>query len=230
MTMGRMRLLLVRHGQTSSNVGHHLDTSEPGADLTDLGRAQALAVPAALAGEDIAAIYVSTLVRTQQTAAPLARDRGLEPRVRAGLREIGAGDLEMRNDRESLTAYVGQVFAWDEDLDARMPGAQTGAEVLARFDEVVAEALAEVGDGTAVFVSHGAMIRMWAASRADNIDLQFASDRPLENTAMVVVEGSGPGTWHVDLWTPTALGGPELTDTAHTGPGGETDDNPDESA
>ena len=81
-----------------------------------------------------------------------------------------------------------------------------------RFDEVVAEALAEVGDGTAVFVSHGAMIRMWAASRADNIDLQFASDRPLENTAMVVVEGSGPGTWHVDLWTPTALGGPELTD------------------
>ena len=36
-----MRLILIRHGQTHSNVAHALDTTVPGADLTDLGREQA---------------------------------------------------------------------------------------------------------------------------------------------------------------------------------------------
>lgn len=192
-----MRLLLVRHGQTSSNIGHHLDTAAPGADLTDFGRRQAQALPAALTGEDIAAIYVSHLVRTQQTAQPLAAARGLEPIIRPGIAEIAAGDLEMANDRASLEAYVGRVFGWEQDLDARMPGAETGREVLTRFDEVVAEAGELAGDGTVVFVSHGAVIRMWSASRADNIDLEYASDNPLENTAMVALEGTraAAGPW-----------------------------------
>ena len=33
-----MRLLLLRHGQTHSNVSGALDTGAPGADLTELGR------------------------------------------------------------------------------------------------------------------------------------------------------------------------------------------------
>ena len=58
-----MRLLLIRHGQTSSNVGQHLDTAEPGADLTPLGRKQAAAIPQALEHERIDLIVVSNLVR-----------------------------------------------------------------------------------------------------------------------------------------------------------------------
>lgn len=221
-----MRLLLVRHGQTSSNVGHHLDTAFPGADLTERGRAQAAAIPAALEGEDITALYVSNLVRTQQTAAPLAAGLGIEPQIRPGVREIEAGDYELRNDEESIRAYIGQVFGWESDLDARMPGGETGAEVLGRFDAVVEEARAAVGDGTALIVAHGAVIRMWAASRAANIDLAYASDRALENTAMVTMESQPNGGWLVADWTPTALGGAGLTDRGHTGPAGEPDDDP----
>jgi broad specificity phosphatase PhoE len=33
-----MRLLLIRHAQTTSNVLHLLDTAEPGAALTEVGR------------------------------------------------------------------------------------------------------------------------------------------------------------------------------------------------
>ena len=229
--MGHMRLLLVRHGQTSSNIGHHLDTAAPGADLTEFGRTQAAAVPEALADEDIRAVYASTLVRTQQTAEPLACELGLEVRVRDGLREIAAGDLEMRNDRDGIERYVRQVFGWEGDLDERMPGAETGREVLDRFDAVVAEAEQEVGDGgTVVCFAHGAVIRMWSALRGDNIDLAFASDRPLENTAMVALEGGSDQGWTVASWTDTALGGSTLTDTRHTGPGGEPDDDPYEPA
>ena len=40
-----MRLILVRHGQTSSNVGHHLDTAAPGADLLPMVKPQFEAGP-----------------------------------------------------------------------------------------------------------------------------------------------------------------------------------------
>ncbi|MCM1975585.1 histidine phosphatase family protein, partial [Streptomyces sp. G1] len=36
-----MRLLLVRHGQTPTNVDYLLDTAVPGPGLTELGLAQA---------------------------------------------------------------------------------------------------------------------------------------------------------------------------------------------
>lgn len=78
----RMRLLLIRHGQTPSNLKHLLDTAEPGPGLTSLGQKQAAALPDALASERIDALYASTLVRTQLTAAPLAAATGLEVRVR----------------------------------------------------------------------------------------------------------------------------------------------------
>jgi len=67
-----VRLLFIRHGQTPCNVSGKLDTSYPGAGLTSLGRAQAAAVPAALADERITSIYATPLLRTQLTAAPLA--------------------------------------------------------------------------------------------------------------------------------------------------------------
>ena len=45
------RLLLIRHGQTTSNVRQALDTALPGAALTDLGWSQAFAAGELLAGE-----------------------------------------------------------------------------------------------------------------------------------------------------------------------------------
>lgn len=44
-----MRLLLVRHGETPSNVDRLLDTAVPGPGLTRLGERQAAALPEALA-------------------------------------------------------------------------------------------------------------------------------------------------------------------------------------
>src|SRR5689334_1597685 len=108
-----MRLLLIRHGQTPSNVGFLLDTAVPGPGLTELGERQAAALPEALAGEDIEAVYASTLLRTRLTAAPLAAARGLDVIVRDGIREVSAGDLEMlpgHSERGEL--YMRTVFAW----------------------------------------------------------------------------------------------------------------------
>src|SRR5665647_485910 len=142
-----MRLILIRHGQTTSNVGGLLDTAEPGAGLTGLGFVQAAALPDALGGESIEVLYASTLVRARQTAAPLAASLGLDVRVRDGLREVRAGTLEMRGDAAAVHLYRDTTFAWSAgDVDVRMPGAESGAEVYARYDAVIDEiALSGVG-------------------------------------------------------------------------------------
>ena len=203
-----MRLLLIRHGQTPSNLAGLLDTAAPGPGLTATGERQAAALPAALADEDIGALYVSTLVRTRLTAAPLAAARGLEIRVREGIRELAAGELEMRGDEESIRRYLTTAFAWSAgDTELRMPGGESGAEALARFDAVVAEAAA-TGAGTVALVSHGAAIRMWTAARARNVDVDFAAAHALANTGVVALEGAPGSTttgWKALTWAGTVL-------------------------
>lgn len=217
-----MRLILVRHGQTPSNVGHYLDTAEPGPGLTELGREQALALPETLGGEGIEAIYASTLIRTQQTAAPLARVLGQEVRIRRDLREIPAGSLEMTNDEGSIQAYLSVVLGWAGGAPERvMPGTeQDGFSVLRAFDEVVEE-IALTGVGAAAVVSHGAMIRAWAASRAENITPDFAAQHPVSNTGAVLVTGE-PGRWWAERWQEHALGGPAVADEHADGAAADT--------
>ncbi|MFG3251719.1 histidine phosphatase family protein [Streptomyces sp. NPDC048187] len=201
-----MRLLLIRHGQTPSNLKHLLDTAEPGPGLTALGQEQAAALPDALGSEEIDALYASTLVRTQLTAAPLAAATGLEVRIRPGLRELVAGDLEMRGDDEAAHTYMHTAFAWSAgDVRRRMPGGETGAEALARLDAVVAEAH-DSGARTVAMVSHGAAIRMWVAARADNVDIDYAARHPLANTGIVVLTGSPDQGWRALLWEGSSLG------------------------
>jgi broad specificity phosphatase PhoE len=219
-----MRLILIRHGQTPSNVDHFLDTAVPGPGLTELGLGQAAALPEALAGEPIDAVYASNLVRTQLTAAPLAAALGLPVEVRAGLREVSAGSLEMRNDREAITGYLKTVYSWVKgDLDVHMPGGPDGHETFDRFDAVIAE-LRAAGLSTPVVVSHGAMIRAWCSSRATNVEPDFIVDNALSNTGVAVMEspdGGAPGPWKLLTWMGEAVGGRELRDYGEDGPAAE---------
>ena len=195
-----MRLILVRHGQTPANVDGILESTIPGPGLTALGHEQAEELVEALTDEKIDAIFVSSMIRTHLTAAPLVAARSIEPAVRDGLREIAAGDVEGKTDEASVHQYVHTLLEWCAgELDVRMPGAETGHEVITRFDEVVDEAEA-LGVDSVVLVSHGAMIRAWCAARTANVDLDFVSNHYVVNTGIVVVEGSSETGWEVESW------------------------------
>jgi broad specificity phosphatase PhoE len=218
-----MRLLLIRHGQTPSNVRGALDTRVPGPRLTRLGRRQAAAIPKALAGETIGAVYASVQTRARLTAAPLARALNLPVLVRAGLREISAGTLEMNTDAASVDHYHSISFAWSNgQVQERMPGGENGVEVFGRFDEVVDE-MASAGIPTVACVAHGQIIRTWVAARSANVDADFALKHVLHNTGVVALEGSPAAGWTTVSWTGIALGGVQVDEGAQTGPGGEAD-------
>ena len=208
-----MRLLLVRHGQTPSNVIGALDTGRPGPGLTSLGQAQARAVPVALASEAVDAVYASPLVRTQLTAAPLAAARALDVEVIEGLEEILAGVWELHTEREAVEAYVETTRRWlSGDLSAALDEGETGTRFFERYDAAIAEIAAQHTDGTAVVFSHGAAIRVWAAGRLDGIDLDDAVRWRLFNTGMCAIEGDPSSGWTLREWHQEPLGGVDLED------------------
>jgi len=219
-----MRIILIRHGQTSSNIGRHLDTGEPGAPLTNLGHEQANLLPRTLENERIDAIYASPLLRTQQTAKPLASARGISVQTRSGICEVSAGDLEMANDENSIQTYLKIVMDWaDGSEEAMILGAgENGSDVLRKFDRVVDEVRASAVD-SAVFVSHGAIIRSWVGSRCVNIEPGFVAQTPVLNTGVVVVEETD-GQWRVVQWQEQPIGGPEVQSPESDGPAAETPD------
>jgi hypothetical protein len=77
-------LILLRHAERTM-VGE-----EQGTDLSDKGLARAAALPAALEGRHIDAIYSPHLKRNLATVAPLAKQRGLSVKV------IGASQVAAR--------------------------------------------------------------------------------------------------------------------------------------
>ncbi|WP_349898367.1 histidine phosphatase family protein [Parafrigoribacterium soli] len=223
-----MRLLFIRHAQTPANVLGQLDTDRPGPGLTPLGERQAATVPQALVDEPIAAVFASPLVRTQLTAQPLSRQRNLDLRVLAGLREVEAGSLEKRSDRESVRRYLETVFSWGSGvLDTRMPGGPDGHEFFGRFDaEIDAIASTVLNDHTeepptAAVFSHGAAIRVWTAARVGNVPATFAAEHELDNTGVVELSGSPDEGWTLVSWAGLPVGGPQLVDQRAEDPTGE---------
>src|SRR5699024_10072136 len=161
-TVLTMRLLLVRHGQTSSNVAGALDTAFPGAGLTELGHAQARAVPQALREERIAGIHVSHLIRTHETASPLAATLGIPLQITEGLDGCAARESEVRRDREAVAACQDNQPRWaGQALGHPLPGGDDGRRFWARY----ARALREIAgyytdDATGAVCSHGGAIRV----------------------------------------------------------------------
>ena len=219
-----MKLLLIRHGETPGNVLGQLDTDHPGPGLTELGERQAEAMARALANEPIAALYASTLIRTQITAAPLARLHGLDVEVLEGLHEIEAGSLEKLTDHESHKRYMGTVISWAAgELDRRMPAGPDGHTFFERFDAAiarVAERAARQQHGTVAVVSHGAAIRTWAGLRAEGADHDFAARHVLANTGIVAVEGNPEAGWNLLHWDGSPVGGLALADPTAEDPTG----------
>ena len=219
-----MKLLLIRHGETPGNVLGQLDTDHPGPGLTELGERQAEAMARALANEPIAALYASTLIRTQITAAPLARLHALEVEVLEGLHEIEAGSLEKLTDHESHKRYMGTVISWAAgELDRRMPAGPDGHAFFERFDAAiarVAERAAMEQHRTVAVVSHGAAIRTWAGLRAEGADHEFAARHVLANTVIVAVEGNPATGWNLLHWDGSPVGGLALADPAAEDPTG----------
>ena len=213
------RLILVRHGQSHANVERRLDTRPPGADLTELGVRQGREFARART-HPTGIILHSTARRAEQTAAAIEAEfiaagsgfasapEGLTiPTARQveGIHEAQAGDLENRNDDEAIAEFNAVYQRWHEgDLGARMPGGESGRDVLDRYLPVITDLRLRYLDDRdwtedIIVVSHGAAIRLAAATLA-GVEPSFVLEHHLANTEAVTLAPITDGRWSCVQW------------------------------
>jgi probable phosphoglycerate mutase len=191
---GAARLLLVRHGESApvrDGIPVPLLDGCSNPELDPVGEEQAERLAARLATEEqIGAINVPPLVRTQQTAAPLARRLGLEPRVEPGLQEIFLGEWEGGGFRRHITD--GHPIAMRLRAEQRwevIPGAEPSAEFESRVREGIERIAAAHPDETTVVVAHGGSISQALATAAEARPFAFMNIDNASISELVVADG-----------------------------------------
>jgi probable phosphoglycerate mutase len=154
-------LFLVRHAATD-RTGRRLMGRTPGVQLSDRGRRQAEGLADRFARVPLAAVYASPLERCRETAAPLARSKGLRVAVRSDLLEVDYGDWTGRAlgrlARTRLWRVVQQVPS-----QARFPGGESLVEVQGRAVRAADAIAADHPAGAVAIVSHGDVIGLLLA-------------------------------------------------------------------
>jgi probable phosphoglycerate mutase len=159
---GSTELYLVRHGASADAIeGEDFEFIDGHGNppLSDIGREQAELVGARLAHLQFDALYVTTLRRTVETAAPLIRRSGLSPVVEPDLREVNLGEWEgglFRQkvaDADPMAVRMMQEERWDV-----VPGAESPEVFGRRIRSAVERIAAAHADARVVAFSHGAAI------------------------------------------------------------------------
>ncbi len=160
---GATEILVVRHGESEpAVVGQSFSLLNGQSDpaLSPEGVVEAERVCARLASEHIDAIYVSTLRRTAETAAPLARRLGITPVVDEDLREVFLGEWEgggifreRVTDQHPLAMRMFAEQRWDV-----VPGAEPADDFAQRVRGAIERIAAAHVDQRVVVVAHGGTI------------------------------------------------------------------------
>jgi probable phosphoglycerate mutase len=194
------RVFVARHGEAlyESEL-----LSDAGGWLSPLGREQARELAESMAGERIARVWTSDMARAVQTGEIVAARLGVDVVVRKGLREFGVGDAAgTTGDPDPFAATFAAWLAGD--LAARIPGAESGHEVVARYEAVLGEVADEHRGESALVVSHGGVMCMALSALAHNLALGHSRDLPMPNCGVVALEADADG-WAARSWAGTAI-------------------------
>ena len=201
--MDATRILAIRHGETAWNVDTRIQGHRDIA-LNDTGRWQAAQVARALAGEPIAAVYASDLLRAHTTGAAIAEAAGAPLHAEPGLRERSFGLLEGRTFAEIEAELPEQALRWRKrDPHFAPEGGESLTLLRSRIAEVTARLAARHLGEQIVLVAHGGVL---------DVLYRLATGQALQ----------APRTWLLTnaavnrlLWTPETLTLVGWGDTRH---------------
>ncbi|MGH7332934.1 MAG: histidine phosphatase family protein [Candidatus Rokuibacteriota bacterium] len=155
-----MRLFAIRHGETAWTRERRFSGARD-IPLTERGQRQAEAVAQALAGQRIAAVYTSPLVRARVCAEIIARPHGLSVSMEPAFREMAFGEWEglTRHDLETGAAPMMETWRTAPER-ARPPGGERLTEVAARVGKALQQVRDSHPEGAVVLVSHAIVLRL----------------------------------------------------------------------
>jgi 2,3-bisphosphoglycerate-dependent phosphoglycerate mutase len=212
--VGSTHVLLLRHGATEGLRGDAdrfpLKDGHGDPNLSDDGELQARFTADRLINEDIHAIYVTTLIRTHQTAAPIAERLGITPRVEPDLREVFLGEWEGGLTRvHAARGDERWVKAVEEGEWGHIPGAETTAQLIERSMRGLEKVVKSHPGERVLCVVHGGVIAAVLRAVTGANDAFGGADN-CSLSHLVSIDGK----WRVRCFNDTAhLGG--FTPTTH---------------
>jgi broad specificity phosphatase PhoE len=184
------RLVMLRHGQSEWNAGNRMQ-GQLDAELSELGRGQAVTVAEVLAKRHPMLIVSSDLRRAYDTAVELTERTGSPLVVDGRLRETHLGDWQGMTHGEVDAVAPGARVAWRNDATWAPHGGESRVDVARRSLPLIAELVdsqpdwgADESDRPVVLVAHGGLI---AALTARLLGL------PVDNWP--VLGGMGNASW-----------------------------------
>lgn len=194
-------LTLIRHAESESNAAGIIDTSVPGPGLTDKGRVQAQEIANQLSRNHYDGVYASSMLRAQQTAAPLARELGRQVQVLPGLREISAAAGSATSPGPWWTRRIcwlrwpGFTVSGPRPSPARSTATSSTTSSAPRSAD-----LRQQSDANPVAFAHGASIMTWTLMNVKNPRDELLTDHPLPNLGKVVITGNPATGWKLVDW------------------------------
>lgn len=195
-----MTLTLVRHAESEANAADIASTAVPGPPLTATGREQAAKLANELSANRYDGVYASQMLRTQQTAEPMAKALNEQVTVLPGLNEISAGWFEGKSMSDASGTYMLGPESWLKgDRRFGIPGSVNGNQFNDAFTSAV-QKMYDSGQEKPVAFSSGFAIMMWTLMNARNGNRNLLTDHPLPNASRVVLTGNPITGWTLKEW------------------------------
>jgi 2,3-bisphosphoglycerate-dependent phosphoglycerate mutase len=183
-------LLVSRHGD--AEYGHPSVLSDEGGWLSEQGQVQVAGLADLLAPRRVARVYTSTMERAVESGAIAARVLGVDAAEVDGLQEYSVGALAGRpNDDPELRS----VFrSWlHGDLDRRIPGGESGVEVLERYRDALQQIADQHRGETVLVFSHGGVMSFALPRLSETVRNDLVERGFLPNCVPAEVEVDGDG-------------------------------------
>ena len=189
-------LFVARHGDAAYHHAHVM--SDDGGWLSQVGQQQVQDCAQDLLGERIAAVYSSPMERAVESGRLAGDLLGVRHTVVDGLQELGVGTRAGQpwSDPVMQETYAAWIAG---DLTARVPGAESGAEIVERMVGAL-QSIADQHRGEQVLVfTHGGVMSLVLPRVSVNVRNDLAHQRFLPNAVPARVEAGDDG-WRVITW------------------------------
>ena len=155
-----LEIILVRHGETAWNAGETF-RGKKDIPLNETGVNQAQLLGEYLRDEKIDVIYSSPLSRAVETAEAVAAHHDLAVDIVGNLVDMDFGEWEGLTVGEVKDRYEELYRDWlDTPEQVKIPGGESLADVEQRVVPFLEDAVARLGEGTIVLVSHRVVLKV----------------------------------------------------------------------
>lgn len=159
-------------------------------------------------GEEFAAVYVTTLQRTRQTAQVLLDHLGVDPIVEPDLREVFLGEWEGGEFRKRAAERDPAIVEmWTAESWEKIPGAEKDVDFAARVRRAIERIAEKHPDETVAVFTHGGVIGQVLVEATGSRGFAFTGSDNCGITHIVVT----PDRWVVRAYNDTGHLGERFT-------------------